>query len=182
VFHHPRRDALYSPQVIKAFVFAHAFPSFRVERYGKFWYYLPKRGCFSLKLNYDCVRDAMLFLEAEPYIKVDKAGNPCFDSVAFSAFVDALPQYRSEDIFYALFNLAQAGYIDVSEFDAEDVVYDFYVNYITHNGHEFLESIKPPTVWDKTKAITAKAGAISLGLIRDVAADVLVRLASGQVS
>lgn len=134
-----------------------------------------------MKLNYDCVREVMLCLEAEPYIKLNEDGDVYFDFLSLQNICAKIPHFTKEDVYYALFNLEQAGYINTSELDASDVVYEFCVNYITYPGHEFLESIKEPSVWEKTKSVAAKAGATSLSIISQIASEIIVKLVSSQL-
>lgn len=42
------------------------------------------------------------------------------------------------------------------------------VNYITYEGHEFLETIKPETVWKKTVGIAGKIGNFSLQMLAKI--------------
>ncbi len=134
-----------------------------------------------MKLNYDCIRDSLLLLESINYIEENSEGDIEFNEVDISRIYESLPQYNHEDIYYALFNLEQAGLISTSEFDAENSVYMFCVNYITYSGHEFLERIKPLSVWNKTKGILSKVGAISVEIIIQVASNVLTNLLTNQM-
>lgn len=43
------------------------------------------------------------------------------------------------------------------------------INELTFDGHEFIETIRPKTVWDKTKHIVSQAGTASLAVISDIA-------------
>ena len=47
---------------------------------------------------------------------------------------------------------------------------DFFVHSLTWEGHEFLDSIRNDTVWEKTKAIFADKGiSMSIDLVKGVA-------------
>lgn len=129
-----------------------------------------------MKLNYDCVRDALLFIESIDYINESESGIIEFEEVDISCLYTNLPEYKHEDIYYALFNLEQAGLINASSLDADSGVCDYVVNYITYSGHEFLEHIKPTTIWESTKSTLSKVGAISIDIITQVASNVLTNL------
>jgi hypothetical protein len=49
----------------------------------------------------------------------------------------------------------------------------FYINRLTWEGHEFLDSIKSKSTWDKTKSlISEKGGAMSFDVIKGVAVQI----------
>ena len=49
-------------------------------------------------------------------------------------------------------------------------VKDFFANRLTWEGHEFLDSIRNDTVWEKTKAVFKEKGiAMSVDLVKGVA-------------
>jgi len=129
-----------------------------------------------VKLNYDCVRDVLLFLETIDYVSQAPDGDILFCEVDISRFYESLPDHSHEDIFYALFNLEQAGLIDATSHDADNCVYYFVVNYITYSGHEFLEHIKPASVWENTKTVLAKAGSMSIDIITKVTGNIIASL------
>ncbi len=134
-----------------------------------------------MKLNYDCVREVLLYLESAPYIHMDEYKNVRHSQISLNKICDALPEFNGEDIYYALFNLNQAGYILASSSSSSNAVSRFNVSYITYAGHEFLESIKEPTVWKKTQSILGKIGVSSINVISKVASDVIVKLIAAQI-
>lgn len=134
-----------------------------------------------MKLNYECVRDVMLYLEAQPYITLNKDGAPTFKSIALKQISDCLPNFKKEDIYYALFNLEQAGFIKASSQPGNGAIQIYLVNYITYEGHEFLERIKEPSIWEKTRTIAGKIGAASLSIISQIASDIIIKLVTTQI-
>lgn len=50
---------------------------------------------------------------------------------------------------------------------------------LTWKGHEFLDTLRDPTVWERTKVIAAKAGGGGLQVLLDVGKAVIVEAAKG---
>jgi hypothetical protein len=69
-------------------------------------------------------------------------------------------------IFYHLRLLNQAGYL---AYPWEDVGGTSYgVQGLTWEGHEFIDTIRDPEVWKRTKGAATKAGGWTVGLIKDL--------------
>lgn len=45
----------------------------------------------------------------------------------------------------------------------------WFVNGVTWSGHDFIDSIRDPDVWDRTKAGASKAGRFTVELLKDLA-------------
>lgn len=119
-------------------------------------------------LNYECVRDVLLYLESVPYVITDESGDVAYTGVWFRSICEALPKYTSNTLYYALTNLEQAEYLDVSEQWGSDVLAACVVNYITYAGHEFLEKIRADTTWSKTLAVAGKVGNFGLNMLAKI--------------
>lgn len=70
-----------------------------------------------MKLNYDCMRECLLYLESAENVRIssfegelDISLEPIFIEQLFAD----IKNWTDQDIFYALFNLEQGGYIDAS--------------------------------------------------------------------
>ena len=51
--------------------------------------------------------------------------------------------------------------------------HDFFANRLTWKGHEFLDTIRSDTIWQKTKKVFAKEGiSMSFDLVESVASEV----------
>lgn len=122
-----------------------------------------------MKLDISCIRDILLFLESEPFLITNDSGDIEVSGVWFPQIRKALPQYPQEQIYYTLARLDEAGFLDLSTQWAGDSMNLCCVNYITFSGHEFLEKVRPPTVWEKTSGIAGKLGSFSLDIIEKIA-------------
>lgn len=125
------------------------------------------------KLNIECVRDIMLVIEDKPYK----------ETYNISTLHECLPPYSDDELEYCCYKLYEAGLLELRIIEA--CRYNGYaiksINELTFDGHEFLETIRPKTVWDKTKSIISQAGTASLNIISDVASNCATELISNLI-
>ena len=122
-----------------------------------------------MKLDHNCVRDVLLYLESVPYIETNCDGDVEFTGVWLDNICEALPKYSKDLIFYTLFELDNGEYISLSEQGAEGAIIACCVNYITYTGHEFLETIRANPTWEKTLDIAGKVGNFGLQMLAKIA-------------
>lgn len=122
-----------------------------------------------MKLNHDCTRECLLFLEQELEL------NQSIDS---TDVINSL-NYTEDITSYALQKLREVNYI----VGGVNISYDFYGNGIleltpikdiTWEGHEYLDTVRDNRVWKKTKDITSSLKSVSLSMMKTVATQVLV--------
>ena len=80
--------------------------------------------------------------------------------------------HPSEVVTEHLFLLKNAGFIegiDASHMQGRDLL----VQRLTWDGHEFLDTIRDPDVWAKTKSGAEKVGAFSIDVLSDIAKGVI---------
>lgn len=122
-----------------------------------------------MKLDHDCMRDVLLFVESVPYVAVNPLGDMYLSEIDFKTICDALPQWSNTIIYYAVFNLAQGGYIDATIQYGDDIIGNCCVNYMTLHGHEFLDSIRDEARWGKVKTIVGTVKDYSLAALSFIA-------------
>ena len=126
-----------------------------------------------MKLNTDCIRDVLLYLEEN--LKIE---NRNFVSITLSTLQEDLSKYPAEDVFYTIYNLSEARFVDCKWGVITNENYRHCdISNITYRGHQFLESVRPETIWQKTKTVASKVGVHTLEFIESVARDVAVELA-----
>lgn len=130
-----------------------------------------------MKFDLECVRDILLFIEAKRNVSVDSAGCVELEPISMREIWKALPDRDNADIAYSLELLDEAGLIDMSTLDADGALVEAFISRLTFHGHEYLETIRPETVWKKTTGILSKLGSFSLDLVRDVASSILSDMA-----
>lgn len=104
-----------------------------------------------MKLNYDCIRDVLLFLEETLTIDDDMTFSHITSTdITSNEYLTSF--YSPQDIYYAIYNLYQCDYIEAISFSADDVTH-FSIYNISFEGHEFISHIRDNTFWKKLKAM-----------------------------
>lgn len=123
-----------------------------------------------MKLNHDCVRELLLYLEEN----LDVSNRIQFFEIKISNFDDAT-------IVYTAIKLYEAGYITAKiEKDVYGEVFG-YISDISWDGHKFLDTIRDNQVWSSTKKILSKVSSSSISFVSNVASQVLTNLINQQI-
>lgn len=124
-----------------------------------------------MKLNHECVRDLLLFIE---------------DALEYGTYANAerivLKDYSKNVIVYTADKLLEAGYIGGSrhEYSGHDNLPSIGISSITWEGHKFLDSIRDDSVWKNTKNILSGFSSVSLGIVSNVASQVISHIIKQQ--
>lgn len=130
-----------------------------------------------MKLNPDCVRDVLFFLEDHLTINSELE----FSTINIYDLEKSL-DYPIGEISNTLLVLDDAGFIQTYRCDSDDSIEDLGVFRITYSGYEFIEHIRPETVWGKIKNVGANVGSLSIDIISKIAVTVISQLINGQLS
>jgi len=130
-----------------------------------------------VKLDLDCIRDVLLFVEANQRFNSSGLLRP----ITLEKLVNGLPVYDPDLVLYTCQKLDEGGYLVFSAHYASDSLYDAWVSEITFQGHEFLETIRPESVYKKTKSIILKVGGFTLDFVKDIATKVLAEVINAQL-
>ncbi|MHB9881060.1 DUF2513 domain-containing protein [Pacificimonas sp. ICDLI1SI03] len=110
-----------------------------------------------MKLDKDLVRDILLAVEADtdhPYK---------FFSLDFEG-------HSKREIAYHVMQLHEAGFLEAANLCHSGADgFDWQPKHLTYRGHEFLDSIRDPEIWQRTKSGAEKAGGASVGFLWDLA-------------
>lgn len=130
-----------------------------------------------MKLNPECIRTVMLYLEENLTMNSDLEVNE------ISVF--DLPQkikFSIEEIANTLLALDDAGFIVCYWDNGDGAITALDVYRITYAGYQFLESVRSDTVWKKVKKVSNNVGSFSLNVISQIAASVLTQMVNGQLN
>ena len=127
-----------------------------------------------MKLNTDLFRNVLLFLEAQSYYVSNCDGEIESMPVWFGKISEHFPNNDQAEVFYALKNLEQAGYINLTSCAADNADSRCYVNCITFRGHEFIASVRNDDRWSGIKK--------ALPAIRDYSIQAINAVAQGMTS
>ena len=113
-----------------------------------------------MKRDMDLVRDILLDVETK--------GQP---TVGEQTIDIAIEGREIEEVQYHLWLLVEAGLIDAHLTTNPQVHTPTRVRLrrLTWQGHEFLDTIRDPEIWKKTKQGTAAAGGFTLDLLKNLA-------------
>lgn len=127
-----------------------------------------------MKINYDCMRDILIFLEDN--LLYDDELSPNLISLENLKSTQEL-NYSLQDIAYSSLMLNEAGLINAHISNADDRIIDIYYLSLTYEGHQYLDKIRSDKVWTKTKGTLSKIGATSIDIITKVASNIIVEMA-----
>jgi hypothetical protein len=116
-----------------------------------------------MKRDMELIRQILLAVEANP------SADP------FSTKEVAVDGYNPDVVMFHILLLDQAGLlkgIDASSNDGPD----FIVQSISWGGYEFLDTVRDPAVWRRTKSAVEKVGSASIDVIASVAKGVAAQV------
>ena len=123
-----------------------------------------------MKLNQDCVRDLLLYLE-----KNLSYGN----DVKINNLV--LKKYSQTDLIYSTEKLNEAGYLNCMI--SKGITPPFIlVKSITYSGHQFLDNIRDDSIWNKAKSILKPLKSVSIEIISQTLSKVIIQYIDQQIS
>lgn len=125
-----------------------------------------------MKLNQDCIRDLLLYLEENLSLERNITVNNI-----------KIKDYSQEDLIYTTQKLFEAGYLncEIINFITSSIPF-IDVSSLTYKGHQFLDTIRDNKVWSKTKGILSSFKSVSIEILSETASKVLVSLINQQLN
>lgn len=122
-----------------------------------------------MKLDFDCVRDILFYLEKEIYIDENFTLH-CSD---INSLCEKNRNYEKGKILYTVLKLYEGGYIRLfGEFEPKPNLANNYpvdgmiITEITFKGHQYIDSIRDNNIWNQVKS---KAASLSFSIISQIA-------------
>lgn len=134
-----------------------------------------------MQLKPDCIRDTLLYLEEQLVINYKQSN---FESITLSQLTKSMiekhnDKYTEEDIWYTVYNLKQVHFIEGKISDAGKHRMMFCeIENITWNGHQFLSTVRPDTIWEATKKKAKQIGGMSIHSLSMISSTIMQGLAS----
>ena len=125
-----------------------------------------------MKLNPVCIRDVLIFFEANLAFGEDLSWVP----ISLNELCTNFPKYSKEELAYTLLLLDEACYIEANIINRDGGILSIYVYRLTYSGHEFLDTIKSDTVWKKLQNAIGSVGSISLPVILNLGSHYAIEL------
>lgn len=131
-----------------------------------------------MKLNMDCMREVLLYLADNLSIKTEPLQKKLFNKIDLRSLYRAneLSAFSEDNIFYSAYNLISCKFIEATLHEGSGGPITYYIFNISYAGHQFLESIREPTAWEKTKNIASAIGNHSLKFLEDTAQKIAVEM------
>lgn len=128
-----------------------------------------------MRLNQDCVRDLLLYLE-------ENLSLGTFISISSDFQEDALSTYSTNDLIYTAQKLLEADYInaEVMHFIGSNIP-NVRIRSITYQGHQFLDNVRDNNVYTKTKSVLSTFKSVSIEVFSETASKVITSLISKQL-
>lgn len=122
-----------------------------------------------MKLNHDCIRSILLFIEETQTISQKGYPNRISDNVLFEHLSES---YAVEELIYNTRKLYEGGYLDLLEIKATSG-YSFDIMDITFIGHQYLANIKDESIWNQVKErLKLTSSTVSLSLISSLSSKI----------
>lgn len=120
-----------------------------------------------MRLNPECIRDVLFYLEGNIRYICPEHDLIKRNKVNIYTIARALENYSEEDVIYSIEKLYEMKYIQImdEQTDSQKYIVQCNVRSITAAGHEFLETIRPKSVWKETQARLKKIGIMSLSAL-----------------
>ena len=125
-----------------------------------------------MKLNQDCIRDLLLYLE---------------ENLSYQNFVTinniSLKDYSNSNLVYTADKLIEAGYLDcIKSRSMDEESPTIIAKSITFTGHQFLDNIRDDKVFAKTKSVLSGLKSVSVEIISETASKVITNMINQQLS
>ena len=114
-----------------------------------------------MKRDMDLIRELLLQLEAWP-MGLGDAVTMTPDDLA-----PGNPDYDTNQINYHMDLIRDAGFIN--DGGGSQPILGFTYCGLTWDGHEFLDSIRSPEIWRRTKAAAGRVGGVSFSILGEIA-------------
>ena len=114
-----------------------------------------------MKLDFDIVRELLIEIE---------------NNTELNSFISIPVDDYPENKLYALIKLDEAKLINSKILYASNKLYSITVSSLTWNGHNFLNNIREPNIWNKTKGIASKIGAKSFDAFIQISSNVISQI------
>ena len=124
-----------------------------------------------MKLNTDCVRDLLLYLESNLSYQTTHI---CINSIQ-------LKDYCTEDLLYTSEKLIEAEYIE-GDVLGEGTPPILAIYDISFKGHQLLNNIRDDKVYSKTKSCLSFLKSTSIEIFSETASKVITALISKQLN
>ena len=125
-----------------------------------------------MKLNPDCIRDILIYIEEHCDLLTMVEISPTELPVQLSA-------YKPNEVMYHIKQCELSGMFGekVSWYMSGNCI----IRYLSPAGHQFLSDIRSDNTWNKTKQIAENVGVNAIDTLKQIAAGVITALIQSQL-
>lgn len=136
-----------------------------------------------MKLNPDCIRDVLLYLEENLSYNHETEGSIEHNTITIHKISKDLHEekgYEIDDINYSVEKLLEIRYIiSATELrGSNNSILYCPISDISYNGHMFLGTIRPKSIWEATKNKAKQIGGMSVHSLSIISSAIMQGLAS----
>lgn len=125
-----------------------------------------------MKLNPDCVRDVLLYVENNTDLRH-------FVSISPLQIPDELSKYSADEVMYHIKQAELSSLLDVPSWYLDG---GCLIKYLLPEGHQFLSNIREDNNWNQTKNISKSVGSNSLDALKQIATGVITSLIQAKLN
>ncbi|MBC5745861.1 DUF2513 domain-containing protein [Lachnospiraceae bacterium MD308] len=129
-----------------------------------------------MQINIDCFKDVLQFcVDNIDYEEDGDSWNTKYVNLIM-LYESPKLNYDKKDIMRSVLKLIECGFIKISSKFPDNKPYleRCSIEDVTFRGYQFIESVREPSVWEKTKTIATKVGNHTLYFLESVAHDLAV--------
>lgn len=135
-----------------------------------------------MKINPDCIRDVLLYLEENLSYNHETKSSIEHNSITIHKISEDLYKkgYEIDDVNYSIEKLIEIRYITpATELRGHNksILY-CPISDITYSGHMFLDTIRPKSIWDATTTKAKQIGGMSIHSLSIISTSIMQGLAS----
>lgn len=136
-----------------------------------------------MKLNNECVRDVLLYLEENLYyvnVSDNTLRHAALSMNAIATELHGKKSYEVLQVKYTVEKLIEAGFIHTSVFAKghQNAILQCEIDDITWSGHQFLSTIRSNTIWNAVKQKATQIGGMSIQGLNMIASSIIQGIAS----
>lgn len=115
-----------------------------------------------MQINEDCIRDVLLYCKEHIDYKPDMDRKLSLISVSLYELTNSelIEKYSEKDIMYSIMKLEEIRFIIISSKfpPVKSIIERCTISEITYRGHQFLNTVRPELIWNKTKNVVSQIG------------------------
>ncbi len=136
-----------------------------------------------MNLNPDCIRDVLLYLEENLSYNHERRDSIEHNSITMHKISEDLHNekgYEIDDVNYSIEKLIEIRYIipETQLRGRNNSILYCPISDISYNGHMFLGTIRPKSIWDATKEKARQIGGMSVHSLSMISSAIMQGLAS----